>query len=130
MSYSQPATIVTYTFPAMNFVSGAGAYAIKAPPGVENGRVDQIHLRATTTFTATTTAAKAQLGISGAAAKYAEVPLGTLAAGASLSNTKAQRTAAGERIRVEDGDTLLTLVAPTGGSPAGVADVQVTIAWF
>lgn len=129
MSYSNTDPI-TYTFPAMNFVSGAGAYTIKAPPGYENCRLLQIHTRATTTFTATTTAGKVQLGISGTAAKYAEMSMSTLAAGSSLGNTKAQVTDAGKRIRTEDGDILLTLVAPTGGTPAGVADVQVTLAWF
>lgn len=129
MSYSDPRVPCTYNFAAVNFATTV-TITIKPPPGVENGRIEYIHARATTTFTNTTTEGHIRAGISGTLAKYADVPLGTLAANASLANTAAQITSDGERLRVADGDVLLTLVAPTGGTPAGVADVLVHINWW
>ena len=128
MSYANPRYPVTYTFAGVDFGAGTKTFQLKPPPGVESGRLDLIHAAVTTTFNAVTTQGYVRVGITGDLDKYAEVPMGTTAANTSVANTRAQ---VGEsRIRVEDGTVLLTCVAPTGGTPAGVGTVTVLIQWF
>lgn len=127
MSYSNPLYPVTYSF-TVNHASGNVTKTIKAPPGVETGAIRFVHAAATVAFTAVTTPGAVQAGISGQLTKYLNMPLGTLAANASLSSTKAQIIQ--ERINVADGDLLITFVAPTGGTPAGTADYEIHIDWF
>lgn len=126
MSYSNP-HVVTYTIPSVNFTS-ATATAIKAPKGYENGRILDVGVRVTTLFTAVTTPGYVRLGTTTDADAYAELNMGTAAA-TDFYNTQNDTDA------IIDADVTntqieVTFVAPTGGTPAGVGDVVIVVAWF
>lgn len=115
----------TYTFAAINFASPS-TLAIKAPTGLQ-GRLESVMVSATTSFVGTSTPGKVQVGLSGDTDAYNELDIGAAGAG----------TAAGAAVRSDpstaipaDTAILVTTVAPTGGSVAGVATINVTIAWF
>lgn len=120
-----------YSFPAVNFATGT-AQSIQGPKG-KAGKLIAIHVAATTTFTATTTAGRVDIGTAATTNAYAAFPLGTLAATDAISSDDLDQTAAiitalGSNI---PGDTQveMTFVAPTGGSPAGVGSVMVIVDW-
>ncbi|WP_286237988.1 hypothetical protein [Neptuniibacter halophilus] len=117
----------TYVLPAQNFVSGK-TLRIKAPKG-KRGRVVDMQVSATTTFTAVTTPAYLQAGLSSDADKFGNMNMGTLAAGSAKSATDTAGELTG--VEIEKGETLeISQVAPTGGSPAGVGDIHVAVEWF
>jgi hypothetical protein len=125
-TYSNPLTI-SYKFTSHDFGAGAGTDVIQGPAG-HRGLVRNIALfEVTETFTSVTTAALIRVGTSGDPDKFAEMSCGTTAAAAAASNTAAElyntTIAADEAVHTD-------YVAPTGGSPAGIGCVQVTIDWF
>lgn len=130
---------VTYKFPAMNFVTGAGAYKLPIPRTARFARVMDLMVVATTTFTQTTTGAVVQIGDGVTAAAFASLPVGGLTAGNSItgqdiaagvwvSNYEAQANPAVGNAGVLH-DLVMTIVAPTGGTPAGVGDVYVIVGY-
>jgi hypothetical protein len=61
MAYDNP-TVLTYTLPAVNFGAGGGSFAVKAPSGFEHGRILDVGVAVTETFTAITTPGYVRLG--------------------------------------------------------------------
>ena len=127
MSYSNP-LVITYNLGLHDFGTAGDALAIKAPSGYASGRIMDIGVAVTETFTATTTPAYVRLGTTTDADAYAELNMGT-AADTNYYNTQDDTDA------IIDADVTSTqievaLVAPTGGTPAGIGHVHVTIAWF
>lgn len=129
MSYDNPIS-VTYNFAAVDFGAGDKTRKIKPPQGKVSGRVADIHLAATEVFNQVTTQAYARIGDGTDDDKYAELPIGALAANASLAAAKSNLY--GSFNLDVDGVTELELnmIAPTGGTPSGIADVAVTVEWF
>lgn len=128
MSYSNPYW-VTVNYPGTNFATGA-----TRPVELFDHRachVRDIMVRGTTTFTATTTAGRVQIGVTGEPDKYADLDMGTLAGGSVLTATRDQLSALKDYPVIEkDTDILVTFVAPTGGTPAGVGDVTIVFGYF
>ncbi len=125
-TYDQPLSI-TYSFSAHDFGAGAGTDVIQGPAG-HKGRVRNVTLfEVSETFTNVTTAALIRVGTAADPDKHAEVDCGTTASGASHVNTAAElyntEIAADEAVHVD-------YVAPTGGTPAGIGAVNVTIDWY
>ncbi len=131
MSYENPKT-VTYNLGFHDFGAGAGAMAIKPPPGCKRGNIVDIHLDVRETFTQVTTPGFVNIGTAGDADKFASLNCGAAAItdAYNLSNTPA------EKPRVMDLDVEgisqveVALVAPTGGTPAGQAYVSIVVDWF
>lgn len=129
MSYSVPRRR-QYTFPSVNFATSS-SQQISGPKG-KAGRVIEVHVSATVTFTNTTTAGRVDIGNTTTANANMSVPLGTLAAGSALSS---EDSATLSTITVTDrnvpADTAIkvSFVAPTGGSPAGTGTVLVVVHW-
>lgn len=128
---------VTYKFPALNFVTGAGAYKLPIPRTARFARVLDLMVVCTTTFTQTTTGAVLQVGDGVTAAAFAQLSIGGLTSGNSItgqdqvggcwrSNYLAQANPAVGTNGVLH-DLTMTVVAPTGGTPAGVGDVYVIV---
>lgn len=128
---------VTYKFAAMNFVADAGTYKLPIPRTARFARVEDIMVVCTTTFTQTTTGAVVQIGDGVTAAAFASLPVGGLTAGNSITgedltdgvwvaNYLAQANPAVGTAGVLH-DLTMTIVAPTGGTPAGVGDVYVIV---
>ena len=135
MSYDSPMRI-TYSRNAINF--GTSTSRILRGPKGKRGRVVDINVSGTTLFTAVTTEGRVDVGVAGSAATLianATMPLSTLAAGAALNASNVSGALVGQPgsaipYLAADTDFTIGFIAPTGGSPAGVADVDVTIDWF
>jgi len=127
MSYSNP-LVITYNLGLHDFGAGGDALAIKAPNGYENGRIMDIGVAVTETFTATTLPGYIRIGTTGDADAYAELNMGT-AADTDYYNT-ADDTDAIIDADVTNTQLEVALVAPTGGTPAGIGHVHITISWF
>lgn len=140
-SYSNPMRM-TYSWGSLNFVSGAGSWQIQPPPLSKAARVADISVRVTTLFTNVTTGALVNIGTAATAAKYVSFNCGAAAANTTINlNTQGgspfNPVAAGF---IGDGSIDLTrdavtfiqvqVVAPTGGSPAGVGFLDIAMAWF
>lgn len=118
----------THTIAAHNFASGDATKRIKPPKGMR-GKVVEIFSEATVTFTNVTTEAKVQVGVAGALTRCADFGLATLAAG-TAETASHQDGALSEGVIADDEVALITLLAPTGGTPAGTGNIHVVMAWF
>lgn len=133
MSYSNP-VYGSYSYNAVDYGNGTVTKRIRPPRGATRGRVEGIHAYATETFNQVTTQAETQVGVTGNLDKFASLPMGALAAGATLADSDVSN------VFVSDGqfdfdteavdELTVTMLAPTGGTPAGIADVEIIIAWF
>ena len=111
-----------------DFGAATEALVIRGPSG-KRGSIKEIEVEAIETFTNTTTEGFVRLGSGAAGYEYVNMGLGTLADGAQSRLTD---VAADLVLDALPADTTvhLTLVAPTGGTPAGKAHVHVMIEWF
>lgn len=136
MSYDRrPPT--RYIIPQVNFAAGASRY-IRGPLGKGGVLVDYGVFDVTTAFTATTTAGTMSVGKAGTPAAYgAALSMGTTApadGGKSVLSSSRPNDAAYNALMTlrsipPDTPILLTAVAPTGGTPAGVASMFVDVIW-
>jgi len=124
---------VTYVFPHVA-ATETGDYGqgwtevIESPPGFR-GQVRAISVYdVTEAFTATTTPAYVYVGISGDTDAFAlSASLGTTAIAAAISPALTH----GATRYIQANTTIhVTGVAPTGGTPAGIAATAVTIQYF
>ena len=152
-TYSNPCQ-VAYSFGNYNFTT-ATTRRVTAPPRMNAATVIDVQVHATTTFTATTTPGYVNVGVAtaditaaGTAAgktqnltQFASVPMGTTAAGTPLSLATLvnpiTRTGLLQYVfsDIEFNRDLIqsvtiSIVAPTGGSPAGAGWTDVIIGWF
>lgn len=131
MSYEAPFR-QSYAFPAVNFGSTT-LKKIRGPKGM-TGKVVSIHAYVTTLFTAVTTEGAIALGSDASTNKdiYASMGMSTTAALATResSNVTGAIKTGSTSFATKDTDIFVNFVAPTGGSPAGVADVNIVIEWF
>lgn len=140
MSYNLIPKHETYSWTGLAFGGGTLTRVI---PGMKGfyGRVTKVVAVATVSFVGTTTPAKVQVGDGTTAGKYADMSVGAAGAGtAAGSYAQAQTNAQGLKAAPDsatphqliqpNADTTVTFLAATGGSPAGTADVFVTIEWF
>ena len=143
--YDNPMRI-TYNLGLHDYGAAGDALAIPVPliQGVALAtmcRIESIALSATETFTAVTTGAFVRIGTAADADKFAELAVGTLADTNGLDLT-ADSTELKDNNYGGKGVVLLNssgenitqlevaLVAPTGGTPAGIAHTNITIAWW
>jgi hypothetical protein len=126
MSYSDPRPYC-YTF-NHDFGAASEALVFRGPSG-KQGSVKEIEVNAYETFTATTTEALIELGSSAGTAEYVNMGLGTLADGDEQRLTDTAADLVLEALPA-DTDIHLTFNAPTGGTPAGKAYVQIMIEWY
>lgn len=129
-------TPVCYQFAAVDFGAGDSTKKLKIPRGAQMARVLDILLTASETFTQTTTPGIVQVGDGTTADKFAAMTIGALASGSTLGAGdvdgglyKAVYLAydynSGDGLH----DLILTCVGPTGGTPAGIADVIVIVGY-
>lgn len=129
MSYADPDRRI-YTFANVDFGAGDSAQSFQGPKG-KKGRLIDIHLSATETFNSVTTDGYTDIGTAADPNAYAHFVQGDLAATDSVCGTDG----------VTDTDWLIdadipadtqvevTMVAPTGGTPAGIATVTIIVDW-
>lgn len=128
-----------YQFDTLDFGTAGEDYYVTGPKGRKGRLVDYGVHHCTETFTATTTAATVSVGTAGDADAYGEeLSMGTLAAdaGSKSVRTTTRDPAVIDTYILDAGlsmpaDTKLRLccVAPTGGTPAGMACPFMVIDW-
>lgn len=120
----------TYTFGDIDFGAGGEVASITGPKG-KAGRLVAIHVAATETFNAVTTAANVQIGTAADPDANALFSLGTLADTDSASTDDGTTDTDAIIDENIDADTQVevTMNAPTGGTPAGMGHVSVIIDW-
>lgn len=129
-TYSNPLSI-TYDFGQHDFGAGSDTHDIKGPPGMK-GRVRNVLLKKVTeAFTATTTPAYIRVGTTADADKYVEVSCATTAIDGVVSAAPNPATYLPANTEIEaDSIVRTSFIAPTGGTPAGIGEVQITIDWY
>lgn len=129
MSYSNPDRR-DYAFGAIDFGAGGDVVSITGPKG-KKGTLVCIHIAATETFNAVTTQANIQVGTAADPDAYALMNLGTLADtdSASSDDGTTDTNAIIDQNIPADTQVEVTFTAPTGGTPAGIGHVTVTIDW-
>lgn len=127
MSYSDPITTV-YSYGNHDFGTASETFRFKGPAG-KKGYIVDVNVSATETFTATTTEGAVKIGSAEGGAQYVNMGLGTLA---DKATQNASDTAADIVLRDLPADTgiWVQFLAPTGGTPAGMADVQIIVNWY
>lgn len=130
MSYADP-LYVSHNYPAHNFTSPI-TRAIKPPRRCNRGRVEEIHVAVTTLFTQVTTPGYVNVGTAADDDKYASLNMGAAAANTAYNVTDVASAIFSDIDLVRDAVSAIQLktVAPTGGSPAGVGDITLVLAWF
>ncbi len=131
MSYENP-TRVSYNFGSHDFGAGAGAHAVKPPKGKKNGRVVDIHLGPISeTFTQVTTPGYVRVGTTGDPDLYAELNCGAAALTDAYNLSDAGSVNSNIDLVADSiSQVEVTFVAPTGGTPAGIAVVTLVVDWF
>lgn len=105
-----------------------GNFRIGIPRRAQMARVLDINCNVTTLFTQVTTPGFIRVGTAGNNAKFAELNMGAAPANAAynFSDNNGFRDVWRRSVDAID-ELLVTLVAPTGGTPAGVADVHIIV---
>jgi len=127
LSGGNPRTM-TYVLPAVDFGAGDSAHAIKAPQGYDRGVILDVGVAVTETFNKVTTPGYVRIGTTGDADAYVQMDMDAAAA-TDFYNTQNDTDA------IINGDVFSTqlevaCIAPTGGTPAGIGSVHITIDWF
>ena len=148
-TYANP-LLITYT----RTVAGAttATWSISPPPGCTKFRVESISASVTTAFVGTSTPGRVGVGVAGNVDAAGYINFGTAGTPSAVNTTVGLKdhkvigtnplyptmdlTGANNTIttpvKIPEvlGPVLITNTASTGGSPAGAATVDVTIAWF
>lgn len=127
-----------YLFPVHDFGAGAGTAVIKGPKGKRGTLIDYGVQNVSETFNAVTTPATVAVGTAANPDAFGEeFSLATVAAG----DARTVRTVYDDDVAIyvdavivdrfipADTKVLLTLVAPTGGTPAGIGQPFAVIDW-
>ncbi len=129
MSYSQPQHI-TYTTGAITTTAAAVTIPIRGPKG-KQGRLRDVIARCTTTHVLGSTPTELKIGLSGTLTAYGDfLPAAMTAPTATTLSDLPGASVLGTAIIPADTVVLLTTVANTTGSPAGVITYDVIIDWF
>jgi len=137
-SYDE-AMVISYSLGSVNIGGGTTNQRIKPPPGARFGAIEDMHVSVTTTFTQVTTPAFIRVGTVDDADKYAELNMGAAAANTGYGLTDHDALGIKQKVidlgKDSDAGTAITdlriaLIAPTGGSPAGVGIPTITMKWW
>jgi len=134
-SYDQP-DLMSYNLGSVDFTSG-GPFTIPVPSDVSGARILGYAITsATVAFTADTTPGALQFGDGTDADKFGDLLATVIAAGASLhvlGDDLGTGIALDYANATNDGrldQITVTVIAPTGGAPAGTGTVEVFIGWY
>jgi len=122
-------TPISYSLGTVDFGAGNTTHKILGPDG-HTGRIVDIHLDISETFTQVTTPGYLRVGTSTDADAYAELTLGTTAAINTALNFASQAAADKKTNITADSLVYVAGIAPTGGTPAGIAKVTVVVDWW
>ena len=129
MSYSNPFLQAHYQYADHDFGAGGATKRVQGPTG-RKGRLKLISCHTTETFNAVTTQGFVRVGTASDADEFAELQFGTAAADITFDSDRDDTDAIIDPVIPEDTEVLIAFVSPTGGTPAGIASVNVFIDWF
>ena len=129
MSYSNPFLQAHYQWHLHDFGAGAAAHEVKGPLG-RRGRLKFISCNTSETFNAVTTPGYVRVGTAGDNDAYAELNFATAAADITFDSDRDDTNAIIDGDIPADTDVVVNFVSPTGGTPAGIATVNIFIDWF
>lgn len=127
MSYDK-GEMITYNLGLHDFGAGGDALAIKGPVG-KTGRLVDIGVAVTETFNQVTTPGYVRLGTGADPDAYAELNMAA-AADTDYYNTQDDTDAIITETLPADTQIEVALVAPTGGTPAGIGHVHISVLWY
>lgn len=128
-TYSSP-LVLSYALGQFDFGAGGDTHKLIGPPGLRGMIVGVDLFKVTEAFTATTTPAYINIGDGSDADKYVSMSLGTTAIDAVDTSQDAEIFHETAGMFAADEQPVVTFVAPTGGTPAGIGEVMVHVAWF
>ena len=132
MSYDN-VSVIPFKTVAITTTAAAATYGIRGPKGKAGRVVDIVATCTTDHVVGTTTPTQLLVGLSGDTNAYAtfEPPALTAATGVAnlLDADSANSEIVAGHLIPADTEVLLTTVANTGGTPAGVLEYDVLIAW-
>jgi hypothetical protein len=132
-TYDRP-TRMHYNFNGLSGAAGNVDRKIQSPLAGQRGRIIEVEAYVTTLFTNVTTSAKFNIGATSGATTYftydmAASAAGTMIPGATMRSGIVGITSNPQTELPADTAIFCTLVAPTGGTPAGIADFRVLVDW-
>lgn len=123
----------TISFPSKDFSATDVTYVVRGPKGMR-GKLYDVQGVVTVTCAGATTKPKLQVGLSGALTTYADMDMGTTAAGAAkrASQTVGDLKLTNNNLKIIDADTdvYITLKAATGAGAAGTIVPMFMFQWF
>jgi hypothetical protein len=126
---------VSYNFPALNFATGSTS-KLKIPNKARMARVLDILVAGTVLFTQVTTPASVQIGDGTTPNIFGQLTIGALASGTTIGAGDATNGLSGAVYLAGNynsgaglHDLVATFVAPTGGAPAGTANVVIVVGY-
>lgn len=124
--YDNPLTITHKIADKHDFGAGGDSISVTGPAGA-TGVLRHIGVSCVgETFTNVTTGALVQVGTAADVDAYAELDVGALA---DTNSVAAADTDFTDRSLPADTPVEVTFVAPTGGTPAGIGNVEIVIDW-
>lgn len=120
---------ITYSFGPIDFGAGDSQFAIRGPNGL-SGRITDVIVSVTETFTNVTTQAFVRVGTAADNDRDLELGLGTAAIGTSVAASADPDNFKRDEVLEPDTDIIVNLVAPTGGTPAGIGYIHLVVNWF
>lgn len=130
MGYANPMQRITYTYAGIDFGAGDKAASFQGPAGMVGRLVAIVLPNVTEVFSATTTSAQIKIGTTGNDDAYALADLGTTAATDTFESSQDDPDAIIDPDIPADTQVEVAFVAPTGGTPTGIADVQIVVEWY
>ena len=129
MSYPHGRVITYKSNVVQDLGAGVGtAWSFKGPKG-KVGRIIDVGMHITETFTADTLAGMVLVGTEGDPNKYAQLEMG-LAAATNFWNTVDDTDAILIETLPADTQVEVTHSSPTDGTPAGIGWPQVSVEWY
>lgn len=127
--YDRP-TIISYSYNGVDMGAGNVTKRIPVPRGARSAQVLDIAANVTEGFTQTTTAGEVQVGYTGDLDALASMSMGDAAINTAYGFKDTNGYVAPWNKDANDVEFLIvTFIAPTGGTPAGIADFTIPIAW-
>ncbi len=128
MGFYDEGLVISYNYPAQDFGAGNATRDLIGPAG-KRGRIRAVSLIATEAFNSVTTEAFVRVGTAADDDAYLNYAVGDLAAGSGATPTdESGLTVLGDL--PADTEARISFIAPTGGTPTGIADTVVVIEWY
>lgn len=130
MGYANPHQRITYAYAGIDFGAGDKAASFQGPKNMVGKLRDIVLPNCTEVFNSVTTEAQIKIGTASNDDAYALANLGDLAATDTFVASQDDTDAIIDDAIPADTQVEVAFIAPTGGTPTGIADVQIVVDWY